>query len=215
MNAVETTPSSKAETCLSIVSVYQAEVSEATDTKHATSIHHRADREVFEILFLQYKDKIFSYQFNLVRDREDAHDLTQKTFLKAWEKLPTLQDESRFLPWIYKIARNVACDYWRSKKGVLFYSWENLKEQQSIVSIPGPEEVVEVAELVRLALAELSPKYRDCLLLQSLYGFSPQEIARLVGISKDSVPTYLCYARRQFRQEYLRLKRECLTAGFN
>lgn len=214
MNAVETEPSGKAEPCLSIASPSYAEVSEIANTEDAALLH-RANREVFEVLFLQYKDKIFSYQFSLVRDREDAHDLTQKTFLKAWEKLPTLQNESRFLPWLYKIARNVAYDYWRSKKRVMIYSWENLTEQQNFMSMPSPEEVVEVAELVRLTLAALTPKYRDCLLLQAIYGFSLQEIAKLVGISKESVPTYLSYARNQFRQEYLRLKRESCTAGFN
>jgi RNA polymerase sigma-70 factor (ECF subfamily) len=212
MNTVEFAPSGKAEPYLPVASPSCAAANEVTNAEDATLVH-RADREVFEALFLQYKDKIFSYQFSLVRDIEDARDLTQKTFLKAWEKLPTLQDKSRFLPWLYKIARNVAYDYWRSKKKVLLYPWENITEQQTIISIAGPEEAVGVAELVRLALAALTPKYRDCLLLH-IYGFSPQEIAKLVGIGKESVPTYLCYARSQFRQVYLRLNRECCTAEF-
>jgi len=207
MNAVELAPSGKAERYLPITSTSRAEANDVANTEDPTLVH-RVEREVFEALFTRYKDKIFRYQFGLVRDIENAHDLTQKTFMRAWERLPTLKDKSRFLPWLYTIARNVAYDFWRSKKNVLIYPWERLTEQQRMMSIPGPEEAVEVAELVRLALATLTPKYRDCLLLYTVYGFTTQEIAKLVGISNDSVITYLCYARSQFRQAYLRLRRE-------
>ncbi len=207
MNTMEFTPSGKAGTCLSVALPSHDEVNNATNTKEAKPVH-LGNRRAFEVLFQQYKDKIYRYQFGLVRDIEDAHDLTQKTFLRAWEKLPTLQDESRFIPWLYKIARNIAYDHLRSKKKALLHPWEDLKEQQGTISVPSPEEVVAEAELVRLALAALSPKYRECLLGQTIYGFSQQEIAELVGISKESVSTYLCYARMQFRQAYLRLKHE-------
>ena len=207
MNVVELAPVDKADPCLPIAASPCAEANDGANTRSVT-IEHRADREVFEALFLRYKDKIFNYQFGLVGDIEDARDLTQKTLMRAWEKLPTLQDESRFSPWLYTIARNVVYDYWRSKKKVLLCSWENLTDQQTMMSIQGPEEVVEVAELIRLALAGLAPKYRACLLLYAVCGCSTQEIAKLVGISKESVPTYLCSARSQFRQAYLRLRRE-------
>ena len=207
MNAVELAPSVKAESSLSMSSSAYAEADDVAITED-TSLVRRGDREVYEVLFLQYKDKILRYQYGLVRDIEDAHDLAQKTFMRAWEKFPTLKDESRFLPWLYKIARNVVYDYWRSKKDVLLIPWENLSEQQSNISISGPEEVIEMTELVRLALAALAPKYRDCLLLYAVYGFSKEEIAKFVGISKESVTTYLCSARSQFRQAYDRLKRE-------
>jgi RNA polymerase sigma-70 factor, ECF subfamily len=207
MNAVELAPLGKAEPYLLTTSPSCAEAIEVANTEDATIVH-RVGREFFETLFLRYKDKILSYQFGLVRDIEDARDLTQKTFMRAWEKLSTLQDESRFLPWLYTIARNVAYDYWRSKKKVQLYPWETLTEQKSIMSIQGPEVVVEVAELVRLALEAMTPKYRTCLLLYTVYGFSKQEIGEMVGISNESVTTYLCYARSQFRQAYLRLRRK-------
>lgn len=212
-NAVELTPLDKAESCLPIGSSSYHEAVDAAITEDTSIL--QANREIFEVLFLQYKDKILRYQYSLVRDIEDAHDLTQKTFMRAWKKLPSLKDKSRFLPWLYKIARNVVYDYWRSKKDVLLFPWENLAEQQSIISISGPEEIIEMAELIRLALAALTPKYRDCLLLYAVYGFSKQEIAQFVGISKESVTTYLCSARSQFRQAYVRLKRESCIVGFN
>lgn len=207
INTMKFTPLGMAGSCLSIALPSDGEVNGTKNTEEAKLVH-QGDRAAFEGLFQQYKDKIFSYQLSLVGDIEDARDLTQMTFLRVWEKLPTLQDESRFMPWLYKIARNVAYDHWRRKKKALLLPWEDLTEQHGMMSTPSPEEGVLEAELVRLALAELPPKYRECLLRQTIYGFSQEEIAEFVGISKESVRTYLCYARRQFRQAYQRLKHE-------
>jgi len=213
MNVVERAPSEKVESCLQVFASPNFE--EDDMAFEDPSLVLQADRELFEVLFMQYQDKILRYLYRLVRDIEDAHDLTQKTFMRAWEKLPTLKDKSRFLPWLYKIARNIACDYWRSEKNSLLLSWEDLSEQQSIISISGPEEVIEVAEIISLALAEMTPKYRACLLLYAVYGFTKQEIAKLLGISQASVTTYYCSAKRQFRQAYDRLKRELFIADLN
>lgn len=214
MNVVERAPSEKTKSCL-LIGKASYPKADGVAIIEDTSLVCLADREVFEFLFLQYQDKILRYQFGLVRDIEDAHDLTQKTFMRAWEKLPTLKDKSLFLPWLYKIARNIVYDYWRSKKDGLSLPWDSLSEQQSIISISGPEEVIEVAEIIRLALAAMTPKYRACLLLYAVYGFTKQEIAKLLGISQASVTTYYCSAKRQFRQAYDRLKRESFIADLN
>ncbi|MBO0780730.1 MAG: sigma-70 family RNA polymerase sigma factor [Ktedonobacteraceae bacterium] len=210
MCAAKLAPASKIEPPLLIPSL--SPIAADDGTKENTATVPSVNLEVFEALFLEYKERICRYQFSLVENIEDAHDLTQKTFIKAWEKLSTLRDESRFSPWLYTIARNVACDYWRSKKKILLYLSENFIEQQNMMGIQGPEEIVEMSEIIKLALASLTPKYRACLLLSTVYGFSTAEIARFVGISKESVTTYLCSARSQFRQAYLQLKREQYTA---
>lgn len=207
MNALEFAPSVEAESGPSNAFPSNADVDIAVITGHGT-LTCRANREAFEGLFRQYSDQIFSFQFRLVGNIEDARDLTQKTFLKVWENLPTLHDESKFIPWLYKIARNVAYDHWRSTKKISVYSWDDVTEQQSAMSGSAPEEEAMAAELIRLALAALTPKYRACLLLHILYGFSFQEIAGLLGIKRDSVVTYICYARNQFRQAYKALKQE-------
>ena len=75
-------------------------------------------------------------------------------------------------------------------------------------SADGPEDSIAEAELVELALAELSPKLRQCLLLGVVQGFSHHEIAETIGISETSVGTYISNARNQLRAIYQRLQSE-------
>lgn len=164
--------------------------------------------EAFGMLFQQYKMEIFGYLRGRLGNAEEAYDLTQRTFLKAWQKLPQLHDVSKFKPWLYTIARNEANDWWQSKVKTPLESLEQLEEQHVLVSKPGPEDEVAETELVMLALAELSPKYRDCLLLQIEGGLTLSEIAGMLGITQESATTYASNARRQFRQAYRRLKGE-------
>src|SRR5205807_4128462 len=126
---------------------------------------------------------------------------------KAWEMLPNLRDVPRFKAWLYSISRNLTYDRGRREGKSSFQSIEGqgLVEQVIALSNPGPEEIVVQRELAQLALAEISPHYRECLILQ-LVGFSLREVAELVGINEASVRTYVSYARRQFREAYNRLE---------
>ena len=164
--------------------------------------------DAFAKLFQRYKQPVRGYLAGLLGNSENADDLTQQAFLKAWEKLPTLHDGSRFKPWIFTIARNLAYDYKRLQARRPSQSLESLKELNDPVNRIDLEDETEVKELVKLALAELPPKYRDCLLLQIKGGFSHDEIAGFLKISKTSVSTYICTARKLFHQAYYRLKND-------
>jgi RNA polymerase sigma-70 factor (ECF subfamily) len=170
-------------------------------------------QEAFTRLFKHYSDEIYGYVVGLVGNTEDAYDLAQEAFLRAWVRLPMLRDAAKFKPWLYCIARNLVHDYWRRKKRELWKSLERIGEQDVFMSSSYPEEEIAEAELIWLALAEVPVRYRDCLLLQVEGGFSHYEIAELLGIKKACVSTYLCIARRQFRQAYYRLASEQGTTG--
>ena len=168
----------------------------------AVELARAGDSEAFRPLFECFKNEIYGYIVGLTSNAEVAHDLSQETFLKAWEKLPTLQDASKFKPWLYTIARNLVYD-WRRRQKILWESWEQIGEQSSFVSESYPaDEPVEV-QLVRLALAKVPVRYRNCLLLHEVGGFSRDEVAELLGMSKASVSTYQSIARKRFRQAYL------------
>lgn len=164
--------------------------------------------DAFAILFERYKGPVRGYLAGLVGNSEEGDDLTQRAFVKAWDKLPTLHDETRFKSWIFTIARNLAYDDRRLQAKSPSQSLESLKEWSDAVNGIDLEEETAVKELVKLALAELPPKYRDCLLLLIKGEFSHDEIANLLKISKASLTTYICTARRLFRQAYYRLKNE-------
>ena len=179
----------------------------------AVELARAGNSEAFTPLFEYYKDGIYGYVVGLVRDVENAYDLTQEVFLRAWEKLPTLHDASKFKPWLYTIARNLVYDYWRRQRKRIWESWEEIGERDIFESGFHLEEQTAEAELVRLALVEVPVRERSCFLLQVEGGFSQYEIAELLGISKASVSTYLSGARKRLRQAYLRLADKQGTTG--
>jgi RNA polymerase sigma factor (sigma-70 family) len=177
------------------------------DTIQLVKSAQAGDVEAFAILVQNYEREIYGYLTGLLGDREDAYDFAQQVFIKAWLNLGNLKSASCFKVWLYTIARNLTYDYWRGRK-ILYQSWENLEVNNVVEDASGPEDRIAEAELVHLALAELPPKLRQCLLLGVVGGFSRREIAEIVGIGETSVSTYISSARRQFRAIYQRLQNE-------
>lgn len=163
--------------------------------------------EAFDVLVRRYEDSIFRYLVRSLGNREDALDYKQQVFLKVWLNLASLQNMAYFSTWLFSIARNLVRDYWRAKKVSCLY-WEELVVDTVQLSTCGPEDRVVDVELMRLALAELSPKMRSCLLLRVVCGYLPCEIACMVGITATSVGTYISAARRQLPVIFKRLASE-------
>jgi RNA polymerase sigma-70 factor, ECF subfamily len=168
------------------------------------------DRLAFDTLFQLYNTRICTYLSRMVGNDEDGRDLAQETFLKVWRALPQLQDEARFETWLYAIATRVAIDYIRRRK----FRWPLWNMRDADTDLPesliteGPEGAVEHAEQVKLALAQVSPRYRACLLLQLVAGFSQREIAQSLNMSEKSVSVYVSRGSEQFRQAYERLEQD-------
>ncbi len=166
------------------------------------------DKLAFDTLFQLYNTRICTYLSRMVGNDEDGGDLAQETFIKVWRALPQLQDESRFETWLYAIATHVALDYIRRRK----FRWPLWNMPDTEMDLPksmikeGPERAVEHAEQVKLALAQVSQRYRACLLLQLVAGFSQREIAQSLKMSEKSVSVYVSRGSEQFRQAYERLE---------
>lgn len=166
----------------------------------------KRDGEAFRMLVELYNERIFVYLSGCIGRTEEVYDLTQRTFFKAWCNLSQLHDGSKFKSWLYSIARNEARDWLRNKKKKApIESWEQLELQGIFVSRPGPEDEVTEADFFERVLAELSPNYRDCYLLQ-MQGFKLAEIAEILGISTKTATTYVCSVRRRLGEEYRRLQ---------
>ncbi len=164
----------------------------------------------FTALFEHFNARIFRYLERVVGNAEIGRDLTQETFIAAWRALPTLHDSRSFSAWLYQIATNMARLHLRRARLIRWLPWSapETSTAGAHLSLVDPEEQVGQSEAVRLALAELAPKYRICLLLQLEGGFSQREIAQLLGITEKSVSANISRGRQQFRQVYLRLERE-------
>ena len=152
--------------------------------------------EAFGLLVERYEGEVYRYLARLLRNHEDACDYVQQVFLKAWLNLASLQNMTCFKVWLYAIARNLMRDHWR-KKELACVSWEELVGDAVDASTLDPEEHAADVELMRLALAELAPKLRYCLVMRVVWGYLPCEIACMVGINVTSVGTYISLARRQ------------------
>ncbi len=152
--------------------------------------------ESFTLLVEQYEREIYWYLVRMLGDREEAHDFSQQVFLKAWLNLASFKNVACFKVWLYTIARNLMFDYWRKKK-LSCQSWEELVEDTVDRSVADPERHVVETESLQLALADLAPNVRLCLVLRVVDGYYPCEIARIVGINETSVSTYISTARKQ------------------
>ena len=160
----------------------------------------------FNTLFEYYNARICTYLARMVGNDEEGRDLAQETFIKVWRALPRMNDQSHFDTWLYRIATNTAIDHLRRRK-FPWPLWKSSVEQEAFgpVITAGPEEQVEEAELVKLALAQLSPQYRACLLLQYVEGFTQREIASALNLSEKSISIYINRGCEQFRQAYKHL----------
>jgi RNA polymerase sigma-70 factor, ECF subfamily len=166
------------------------------------------DSLAFDTLFYHYNARICTYLSRMVGNDEEGRDLARETFLKAWRTLACIQDASRFGPWLYRIATNVAIDHLRNQKfrWLLWKDSHTYESAESRHTGDSPEEHIVQVEQIKQALAELSSKYRACLLLQIEGGFSQREIAELLSMSEKNVSVYVRRGCEQFRRAYERLE---------
>jgi RNA polymerase sigma-70 factor (ECF subfamily) len=169
------------------------------------------DQQAFEGLFERYNDRICRYMSRMVGDDGIGCELTQEVFLKAWEALPGLRDPSRFAGWLYRIATNRAYNYQQHARLLHMIPWEEYAMKTETPSIAGPEEQVEEAELLKLALARVSPTYRPCLILYVVEEYSQRQIAELLQIKESSIGRYVSRGKEELRQIYWRLANESVT----
>lgn len=168
----------------------------------------QGDQLAFEKLYERYNDRISRYLIRMVGDDGVGCELTQETFLKAWEGLLSLRDPSRFTGWLYRIATNSAYNYQSHARLIRTVPWEEYTEHSIHLSIAGPEQVVEETELMKLVLARVSPTYRPCFILYVIEKLPQRQIADMLGIKLTSVAKYVSRGKEEFRQIYYRMTRE-------
>jgi RNA polymerase sigma-70 factor (ECF subfamily) len=156
------------------------------------------DEDAFEALVARYQAPLFRYLNGLVGDQEQARDLVQETFLRAYRSLGSLEDPSLLRSWLYRIAHNQACSLLRRRRLV---SWLPLTFGQ-YVSGPGPDRSAVEAAQVEEALAHVPVQQRAPLLLHLVAGFSYAEVAALLQVSEGTVRMRISRGRAAFRAAY-------------
>lgn len=166
------------------------------------------DTEAFEILVEKYKRKAFRLAFQVLRDQEEALDVAQEAFVRAFRALPRFKGDSAFYTWLFRITMNLALDRRRQRaararslgaEDVPPEEWERTTASTD----PGPAEVAtgaERRERIARALGSLSEHHRSIIILSDIEGLAYREIADVLGIPMGTVMSRLHHARRRLRE---------------
>lgn len=169
------------------------------------------DSEAFDELVTRYRTRIFAMIYNMVHNEQDAWDLAQDSFVKAWKSIKRFHGRSSFYTWIYRIVMNVTIDWLRKKQikgaGLEFDDAIQLKEVNPASKTlpkadPLPYERMERTEIrarIDNAIEQLSPEHRAVILMKETEGMQYHEIAESLGCSIGTVMSRLFYARKKLQ----------------
>ena len=168
----------------------------------------RGDQDAFEQLVLDNQNRIYSLALRLMGDREEAADLAQEVFLKAWQGLPTFQGESSFSTWLYRLTSNVCIDALRrNRRRQAVAETVSLDDDDSWIEPADwegdPQRLLERAELSRAVergLEALPDHFRQVLVLRELSGLSYQEIGTAMELDLGTVKSRIARARVALRK---------------
>ena len=171
------------------------------------------DVDAFDSLIFKYRERVYSVIYNLTSNREDASDLTQETFIKAFQSINRFKGKSSFFTWLYRIALNTSLTHLRKNKLRRFFSFEKMVEEDHtegfIENLKTESDsdkaalMTELQERLNDAFQKLSVKHRTVITLFEIDGLSHKEIADIVGTSIGTVRSRLHYAK-QFLQGELK-----------
>jgi RNA polymerase sigma-70 factor, ECF subfamily len=176
----------------------------------------RGDMVAYEQLVAKHRDKIYARAYSMMRNEEDAIDLSQEAWVKGWQRLVQFQGESSFATWMTRIVINLCLDQLRKQKRHRTESIEVMDEesggverQMPVVTV-NPTERLERAELrqrIDKALSQLSETHRTALVLCEFEGLEYKEIAKAMDCSIGTVMSRLFYARRKLASLLADLKK--------
>ena len=171
----------------------------------------------FEELVARHRDKIYARAFSVVRNEDEALDLSQEAWVKAWQRLKQFHGQSSCATWMTRITINVCLDHLRKRKRHRVDSLDAINEDQGGVEryMPpvtiNPTERLERAELRRRidrGLDQLSEAHRTVIVLHEFQQMEYKEIAKTVGCSIGTVMSRLFYARRRLAALLADLRQE-------
>ncbi|HEY1170456.1 MAG TPA: sigma-70 family RNA polymerase sigma factor [Verrucomicrobiae bacterium] len=184
------------------------------------SASRKGDMAAFEELVARHRDKVYARAYSMLRNEEEAVDLSQEAWVKAWQRLEQFQGDSSFLTWTTRITINLCLDQIRRNKRRRTESIEQLDEdlggveRQMPVITTNPTEGLEKGELrkkIDEALEKLSHEHRMVLVLHEFEDLEYKEIAKRMECSIGTVMSRLFYARRKMASLMAAYKRDELT----
>jgi RNA polymerase sigma-70 factor (ECF subfamily) len=166
----------------------------------------------FDQLVQRYRERIWGVIYHLTANREDAADLAQDTFIKAFQSINRFQGQSAFFTWLYRIAVNASLNHLQKNKLRRFFSLEKIRDEEPVAGLldqladPGnaSDRAACLSELqlkLNEAMQKLSIKHRTVVTLFEIDGLSHEEIAEITGTSVGTVRSRLHYAKQLLQAE--------------
>ncbi len=186
-------------------------------TGHSNDEVHRlvsraidGDFDAFDQIMLLYRERLYGVIYNMTFNHEDAADLTQESFVKAFRSLSKFKRKSSFFTWLYRIGVNLTLTHLKRKKARKFFSFDQLidqnKSKNHSVEFSSSETssvkttlLNELHEKLNEALSKLSDKHRTIVVLFEIDGLSHKEIASIMKCTEGTVRSRLHYAKVQLQ----------------
>ena len=194
----------------------EAEPPAAADDMSLVSRSRRGEMAAYDELVRRYQERIYATMYHMTSNHEDANDLAQESFIKAYQALKTFKGDSSFYTWLYRIAVNKAINFIKQRRNRISMSLNDLDVQVehdpdlvALISHKTPRREAGLAELqekLNAAILKLSEQHRAVVVLHDIQGLPHEEIAETMGCNVGTVRSRLFYARQQLQgllAEYL------------
>jgi RNA polymerase sigma-70 factor (ECF subfamily) len=169
----------------------------------------KEDMRAYDVMVRRYQERIYATVYHMTSNHEDANDLTQETFIKAFRALKSFKGDSSFYTWIYRIAVNKTINFLKQRKNRvqmslndMDFNAENDPDLVALVSEKTPRRDLNLSELsekLNGALLKLSEHHRMVVTLHDIQGLSHEEIGKIMDCNVGTVRSRLFYARQQLQ----------------
>ncbi|MFZ2975323.1 MAG: RNA polymerase sigma factor [Candidatus Moraniibacteriota bacterium] len=180
---------------------------ELTDSE-LVEIVRNSDQERYGEIIERYQGKLFAYLFRLIGSRDEAQDILQDVFLKAYRNLQSYDTTRKFSSWIYRIAHNEAVNFIKRRALKRFIPWEDIAATKDKLEMMSFEEGAdkawlrkEIGKEVNTALEKMPFKYKQVLVLRYFSDKSYEEISEILGKPMNTVGTLISRAKQKLSQE--------------
>lgn len=182
------------------------------EDKQLVAKAREGDLGAYDQLVRRYQERIYATIYHMTSNHEDANDLAQEAFIKAYQVLPSFKGDSTFFTWVYRIAINKTINFIKQRKNRLHlslndldFSAENDPDLVQLISDRTPRRdlsLIELQEKLNAAMMKLSEDHRLVVTLHDVQGLSHDEISKILDCNTGTVRSRLFYARQQL-QAYL------------
>jgi RNA polymerase sigma-70 factor, ECF subfamily len=184
------------------------QIENALSDNELVEIIREKDQELYSEIIERYQTRLFVYIYRLIGSKEEAEDLLQDVFIKAYRNLNSYDTSRKFSSWIYRIAHNETVNYIKRKSLKRFISWETITSTRDKLDSSSEEEGAdkawirkEVSQEVGQAIDRLPFKYKQVLTLRYYSDQTYEEIAEILGKPMNTVGTLINRAKKKLAEE--------------